>query len=108
MLHSDIHQLHAGTPSGPPNTVALDETGSLQRSLLVSLSSLFLMAACVITSPPVVSSDSERPPAATSDADELAAFARLYGDLRFFHPSDAAAEGRLGHAGDHRRPRGRR
>src|SRR5690606_9554573 len=71
-------------------TMSNQSGASARRSLLVALA--VLTCACVTAGPPVDPDDTPRPPAASSDADELAAFARLYGYLRFFHPSDAAAE----------------
>src|SRR5574338_998421 len=40
----------------------------------------------------VPKSDARIADVATTDADELRAFAKLYGYVRFFHPSDTAAE----------------
>src|SRR5690606_22526833 len=55
---------------------------SARRTLLVALT--VLTTTCMAPRSPADPADDPRPPAASSDADELAAFARLYGYLRFF------------------------
>jgi hypothetical protein len=57
------------------------------------LSILALLSGCAGApeSPAETPSTASAPAPATTDAEELRAFAKLYGYVRFFHPSDAAA-----------------
>lgn len=58
---------------------------------LVLLSTLALGCRAESTTEPVATEPAARPSPPTTDLEELHAFARLYGYVRFFHPSDEAA-----------------
>ena len=58
----------------------------------VALLTLSIATSCSPTPPPALPTTVHEEALVTTNADRLEPFARLYGYLRFFHPSDAAAE----------------